>query len=57
MFQLSRLCALLEMLLGFLGYRTVEGPGNVLCHVKTKNFGTLDYVHRGSIDIGWRVFT
>lgn len=32
----------------------VEGQGEVLCHVHTKEFGALD-PHRGFINVQWRV--
>lgn len=39
-----------EMLLGFLGNEaSVEGPGDVLCQLDTKEFGALDYLHGGDI--------
>lgn len=47
-----------EMLLGFLGYVAgVEGTSEVLCNANTKEFCALDALHRGSIDVHWRVFS
>lgn len=41
-----------ETLLGFLSYGAcVVGPGEVLCHVNTKEFGPLDDLYKGSIDV------
>lgn len=48
--------AKVQMLLGFLGYRAgVEGPGEFLSQVNTKEFGSLDDLYRGAIDVQQRV--
>uniref|UniRef100_A0A3P8QSG5 Sulfide:quinone oxidoreductase, mitochondrial n=1 Tax=Astatotilapia calliptera TaxID=8154 RepID=A0A3P8QSG5_ASTCA len=47
-----------EALLGLLGYGAgVEEPGEVLCQVNTKEFGALDNLHRGSINVKWTVIS
>lgn len=35
----------------------VEGPGEVLRQVDTKEFGALDDLHRGSNDVKWAVIS
>lgn len=41
-----------RLLLGFLHYgASVEGPGDVLHHINTKEFGALDDLHSGFIDM------
>ncbi|KAI4898649.1 hypothetical protein NFI96_026010, partial [Prochilodus magdalenae] len=41
-----------ETLLGFLGYGAgVEGPGEILCQVNSKELGALDSLHNGAVDI------
>ncbi|KAL3969338.1 regenerating islet-derived protein 4 [Sarotherodon galilaeus] len=47
-----------EALLGLLGYGAgVEAPGEVLCQVNTEEFGALDDLHRGSINVKWTVIS
>lgn len=47
-----------ETLLGLRSYGTiVEGPGEVLHQVDTKEPGALDNLHRGSIDVQWTVIS
>ncbi|KAI4889251.1 hypothetical protein NFI96_006109 [Prochilodus magdalenae] len=41
-----------ETLLGFLGYGAgVEGPGEILCQVNSKELGALDDLHSGAVDV------
>lgn len=41
-----------EMLLGVLSYGTgVEGPGEILRQVESKEFGALDDLHRRYINV------
>ncbi|KAK3532260.1 hypothetical protein QTP86_013900 [Hemibagrus guttatus] len=47
-----------ETLLGFLGDGAgVERPGEVLRQVDTEEFGALDDLHIGPVDVQWRVVT
>lgn len=48
----------LDMLPGFLSQGAgVEGAGEVLHQVHAMEFGSLDYLPRGSIDVQWRMVT
>lgn len=46
----------LETMLGFLCYGAgLEGTREVLCQMSTKEFGALDHLHQGSVDVQWGI--